>query len=218
MRLLLAEDDSDIGAAVRDGLKRLGMAVDWVRDGDAALLALKTEHFDVLLLDLGIPVRDGHRVLQAARAQGYQLPVLVITARDATAEKVQGLDEGADDYLVKPFDLDELAARIRALHRRHGGRSTPRIVHRGVTLDPAAHRVTLNGVDVTLVPREFALLHTLLERPGQVLSRSQLEERLYGWDEAVESNSVEVHLHGLRKKLGADYILNVRGVGWRVAP
>ncbi|MGQ0621504.1 MAG: response regulator [Panacagrimonas sp.] len=218
MRILLAEDDPDIGAALREGLQRLGMAVDWVQDGDAALSALATEHFDLLLLDLGLPKQDGHRVLRAARGRGLDLPVLVVTARDATSEKVQGLDEGADDYLVKPFDLDELAARIRALHRRRGGRAVPCIVHRNVMLDPGTHDVSLDGQAVALAPREFALLHALLERPGQVLSRAQLEERLYGWDEAVESNTVDVHLHGLRRKLGARFILNVRGVGWRVAP
>lgn len=218
MRILIAEDDPDIGAAMRDGLQRLGMAVDWVQDGAAALTSLRAEHFDVLVLDIGLPRQDGHAVLRAARSQGLDLPVLLVTARDTTREKVQGLDEGADDYLVKPFDLDELAARIRALHRRRGGRAVPCIVHRGVSLDPGTREVQLDGAPVPLAPREFALLHALLERPGQVLSRAQLEERLYGWDEAVESNAVDVHLHGLRRKLGAAYILNVRGVGWRVAP
>lgn len=219
MRLLLAEDDPDIGTAAVRGLGQRGFAVDWVRDGEAALTALASgEHFDGLLLDLGLPRRDGHGVLQALRANGNDLPVLVLTARDAVADKVRGLDGGADDYLVKPFDLDELAARLRALLRRRAGHSGPRIRHRELELDPAQHRVTLAGTEVPLSPREFALLHALLERPGQVLSRQQLEERLYSWDSAVESNAVDVHLHALRKKLGVGWVLNVRGVGWRLPP
>jgi DNA-binding response OmpR family regulator len=152
------------------------------------------------------------------RARHETLPVLIITARDAVSDRVQGLDAGADDYLVKPFDLDELAARIRALLRRKSGRTAPEIEHLGVTLDPATHRVTHNGREVTLSPREFALLRLLLERPGNILSRAQIEEKLYGWGEEVESNAVEVHIHGLRRKLGSDFIVNVRGVGYRVRP
>jgi two-component system response regulator QseB len=179
---------------------------------------LRTEAFDLALLDLGLPRKDGLHVLQALRARRQSLPVLIITARDAVSDRIQGLDAGADDYLVKPFDLDELAARIRALLRRKSGRPEPRMEHLGVTLDPATHAVNRDGREVDLSPKEFALLQLLLERPGTIHSRSQIEERLYGWGEEVESNAVEVHIHGLRRKLGADFILNVRGVGYRVRP
>jgi two-component system response regulator QseB len=218
MRLLLVEDDSMIGEAIRAGLKRDGFAVDWVRDTSAAGRALATEPFELLLLDLGLPGGDGLTLLKALRVRGSALPVLIITARDAVADRVAGLDAGADDYLVKPFDLDELAARIRALLRRKAGRAEPHLEHLGVVLDPATHRVTRGGVEVALSPREFALLELLLERPGAILSRGQLEERLYGWGEEVESNAVEVHIHGLRRKLGAQFILTVRGVGYRLGP
>jgi two-component system, OmpR family, response regulator QseB len=218
MRLLLVEDDTMIGEAIREGLKREGFTVDWVHDGESASQVLRTEAFDLLLLDLGLPRKGGLEVLTAARAQGYELPVLIITARDAVSDRVQGLDAGADDYLVKPFDLDELAARIRALLRRKSGRTAPAIEHRGVVLNPARHSVTRDGREVALSPKEFALLQLLMERPGTILSRTRIEERLYGWGEEVESNAVEVHIHGLRRKLGADYVLNVRGVGYRVPP
>jgi len=218
MRLLLLEDDPMIGEAIRAGLKRDGFAVDWVRAADAAQHALDSEPFELLLLDLGLPGGDGLELLEALRGRGSTLPVLIITARDALADRVAGLDAGADDYLVKPFDLDELAARIRALLRRRSGRSEPRLEHLGVALEPATHRVTRDGVEVALSPREFALLELLLERPGAILSRSQLEERLYGWGEEIESNAVEVHIHGLRRKLGAQFIRTVRGVGYRVRP
>jgi len=218
MRLLLVEDDAMIGEAIRAGLRRDGFTVDWVADGAAAAPALETEPYELLLLDLGLPGRDGLTLLKALRGRGATLPVLVITARDAVADRVAGLDAGADDYLVKPFDLDELSARIRALLRRKSGRSEPRLEHLGVVLDPAAHCVTRDGAEVALSPREFALLELLLERPGSILSRSQLEERLYGFGEEVESNAIEVHVHGLRRKLGAGFILTVRGVGYRVRP
>jgi two-component system, OmpR family, response regulator QseB len=218
MRLLLVEDDAMIGEAIREGLRREGFTVDWVYDGESASQVLRTEAFDLLLLDLGLPRKGGLEVLTAARAQGQELPVLIITARDAVTDRVQGLDAGADDYLVKPFDLDELAARIRALLRRKSGRTAPAIEHRGVILNPARHSVTRDGREVALSPKEFALLRLLMERPGTILSRARIEERLYGWGEEVESNAVEVHIHGLRRKLGADYILNVRGVGYRVPP
>lgn len=218
MRLLLVEDDAMIGEAIREGLRREGFTVDWVYDGESASQVLRTEAFDLLLLDLGLPRKGGLEVLTAARAHGHELPVLIITARDAVTDRVQGLDAGADDYLVKPFDLDELAARIRALLRRKSGRTAPAIEHRGVILNPATHSVTRDGREVALSPKEFALLQLLMERPGTILSRARIEERLYGWGEEIESNAVEVHIHGLRRKLGADYILNVRGVGYRVPP
>jgi two-component system response regulator QseB len=220
MRLLLVEDDPMIGEALRAGLKRDGFTVDWVREARAAQAALRTAPlpFELLLLDLGLPGGDGLELLKAERQRGLALPVLIITARDAVSDRVQGLDAGADDYLIKPFDLDELGARIRALLRRRGARPAVMLEHLGVRLDPASHEVTRDGAAVALSPREFALLQLLLERPGTILSRAQLEERLYGWGEEVESNAVEVHIHGLRKKLGADFILNVRGVGYRVRP
>ncbi len=218
MRLLLAEDDTMIGEAVREGLRRQGFAVDWVHDGIAAEQALLTEDYDACLLDLGLPRKAGLDVLRRLRERGSTLPVLVLTARDAITDRVDGLDAGADDYVVKPFDLAELAARIRAVTRRKGGRAQAAIEHGEVTLDPATREVRRNGELVALSPREFALLQALLEHPGRILSRPQLEERLYGWGEEVESNVVEVHLHTLRRKLGADFIRNVRGVGYRVAP
>jgi len=207
-----------IGEAIRAGLKREGFAVDWMHDAATAGAALATEPFDLLLLDLGLPGSDGLTLLKGLRGRGAALPVLIITARDAVSDRVAGLDAGADDYLIKPFDLDELAARIRALLRRRSGRPAPLIEHRGVVLDPAAHRATRDGAEVALSPREFALLQLLMERPGTILSRAQIEERLYGFGEEVESNAVEVHIHGLRRKLGAAFILTVRGVGYRVAP
>lgn len=207
-----------IADAIRTGLKRDGFTVDCVHDGESADLVLRDERFDLLLLDLGLPRKGGLHVLQALRARQQDLPVLIITARDGVSDRVQGLDAGADDYLVKPFDLEELAARVRALLRRKSGRLSPAIQHLTVALDPATHRVTRDGREVALSPREFALLQLLMERPGTILSRAQLEERLYGWGEEVESNAIEVHIHGLRRKLGADFILNVRGVGYRVRP
>lgn len=216
MRLLLAEDDAMIGEAVANGLRREGFTVDWVRDGRAAETALAVEEFDLLLLDLGLPAMSGLEVLKALRARGSTLPVLILTARDAVTDKVQGLDAGADDYVVKPFDLTELSARIRALLRRHAGRAEPVIEHLGVSLNPKTHQVLREGREVTLSAREFALLEALLDRPGAILSRQQLEQRLYGWGEEVESNTIEVHIHSLRKKLGAEFIRNVRGVGYRV--
>jgi len=207
-----------IGEAIRAGLKREGLAVDWVRSAEAAAAVLDTEPFELALLDLGLPGADGLKLLKTLRGRGSSLPVLIITARDAVADRVAGLDAGADDYLVKPFDLDELAARIRALLRRKSGRSSLLLEHLGVALDPATHRVTRDGAEVALSPREFAVLALLLERPGTILSRGQIEQRLYGWGEEIESNAVEVHIHGLRRKLGAQFILTVRGVGYRVRP
>jgi len=216
MRLLLVEDDQMIGEAVRLGLRRQGLTVDWVQDGAAAKTALSTETFDLVLLDLGLPKLDGLQVLKWLRGTGSKVPVLILTARDSVNDRIRGLDAGADDYILKPFDFDELAARVRAVLRRQSGRAENLVEHLGVTMDPASHAVTRDGEPVNLSQREFALLEALLEHPGQVLSRVQLEERLYGWGEEVESNAVEVHIHNLRKKLGAEYIQNVRGVGYRV--
>ena len=217
MRLLLVEDDALIGEGVRTGLKLAGYTVDWVKDGQSASLAIANGVYDLVLLDLGLPRKDGLTLLREVRARGDALPVLVLTARDTVSDRVKGLDSGADDYLVKPFDLDELSARVRALLRRKVGRHDPVIRHGALMLDPVERRVELDGKAVALSPREFALLHALMERPGAVLSREQLEERLYGWDEEVSSNAVEVHLHNLRRKLGAGLIRNVRGVGYCVA-
>ena len=217
MRILLAEDDPMIGASVRQGLTQDGFTVDWVRDGRAAELALGERVHDALLLDLGLPRKAGLEVLAAMRRGGDTRPVLVITARDAVGDRIAGLDTGADDYLVKPFDLDELAARLRALLRRGAGRAQPVVTLGDIELDPAARAVRRGGEPVSLSAREFALLEALLARPGAILSRSQLEDKLYGWSDAVESNAVEVHIHALRRKLGASLIRNVRGVGWMAA-
>ena len=216
MRLLLVEDDPMIGASVQSGLRLEGYTVDWVRDGAAADLAVANGVYELILLDLGLPRKSGLDLLVGLRKKGITMPVLVITARDSVADRVKGLDAGADDYLVKPFDLDELSARIRALLRRQAGRASPVIEHGALTLNPATHEVMLNGAPVNLSAREFALLHALLEQPGVPLSRAKLEERLYGWDEEVESNTVEVYIQSLRRKLGAEWIRNVRGVGYRV--
>jgi len=218
MRLLVAEDDPMIGAGLCQGLRQDGFAVDWVRDGRAAELALREEVHDLVLLDLGLPRKEGLDVLTTMRKRGDTRPVLIITARDAVADRVAGLDAGADDYLVKPFELDELAARIRALLRRGAGRAASVIAYGGLELDPAQHVVRVHEEPVALSAREFALLEALLARPGATLSRAQLEEKVYGWNEPVESNAIEVHIHSLRRKLGADTIRNVRGVGWRVTP
>lgn len=216
MRLLLVEDDPMIGDGVQRGLRQEGHTVDWVRDGSTAERAIAEGVHEMLLLDLGLPGKSGFDLLAALRCDGAEIPVLVITARDAVSDRVKGLDAGADDYLVKPFDLDELSARMRALMRRRGGRASPLIEHGALTLDPAMRAVTLDGRAINLSGREFALLHALLERPGMPLSRAQLEDRLYGWGEEVESNAVEVHIHSLRRKLGAGWIRNVRGVGYLV--
>lgn len=214
MRLLLVEDDSMLGASVQRGLGLQGHAVDWVRDGQAAELALAGEPYDVVLLDLGLPRKGGLEVLREHRRLGGEAPVLVLTAQDAVADRVAGLDAGADDYLAKPFDLDELSARVRALQRRSTGRAVPLLEHGPLVLDPAAHEVHLDGVPVALSSREFEILHALLEHPGRPVSRAPLEERLYGWADQVESNAVEVHVHALRKKLGAGRIKTLRGVGY----
>lgn len=214
MRVLLVEDDPMIGKSVQQGLRQEGTSVDWVRDGPAAELALTTTPYELLLLDLGLPGRSGLQVLARLRRSDNDIPVLIITARDAVTERIKGLDSGADDYLVKPFDLDELAARMRALLRRRSGRASPVIEHGDLRMNPATHELTQDGKPVALSAREFALLQALLEQPGAPLSRAKLEERLYGWGEEIESNAVEVYIHSLRRKLGSERIKNIRGVGY----
>ena len=218
MRLLLIEDDAMIRASVSTGLQHEGFTVDTVADGSAGLLALKSHAYDLLLLDLGLPRIDGISVLTTLRQQGNLIPVLILTARDAVADRVKGLNAGADDYLVKPFDLQELSARIHALLRRQAGRADAVLRHGPLELNQTTHAVQLAGTPVTLSAREFTLLWALLERPGAVLSVPQLEEKLYGWKDDVGSNTVEVYIHALRKKLGATRIRNVRGVGYMMAP
>ncbi len=216
MRVLLVEDDPQLGDGLMVGLRQAGFAVDWVKDGVAADLALAGESFDLLVLDLGLPRLSGMDLLRRLRGRGQTLPVLILTARDATADKIAGLDGGADDYLVKPIDLDELAARVRALTRRAAGRALPLLRHGQVALDPASHRVTIDGAVVEFSTREFALLQALLENAGRVMSRAQLEGSIYGWRDEPESNALEVHIHHLRRKLGADFIKTLRGVGYVV--
>jgi len=217
MRLLLVEDDAMIGASIHAGLRAEAYVVDWVRDGAAAEAALAAESaYAVVLLDLGLPRKNGFAILEGMRARRDDVPVLIITARDAVADRVRGLDLGADDYLVKPFDLVELSARIRALLRRHAGRAQPLVKHAGFVLDPRRRTVVYRGRTVPVSSREYALLEALLDRPGRALSRAQLEERLYGWGEEISSNSIEVHVHNLRKKLGNGAISTVRGLGYAV--
>ena len=206
-----------IGRAMRQGLRDAGFTVDWVKEGSAADAALLHDQHDLVVLDLGLPGVDGRTVLDNARQRGNTVPILVVTARDAVAERIAGLELGADDYLVKPFDLDELVARARALLRRHAGNASLTLTVGDLALDPVRKLVTLAGQPVALSARELALLEALMQRPGAVLSRHQLEEAIYGWGEEVGSNAVEVHLHHLRRKLGAERIRNVRGVGYRVA-
>jgi DNA-binding response OmpR family regulator len=216
VRVLLVEDDGMIGESVRTALRQSGDAVDWVRSGAAADGTLATERFDLVLLDLGLPQRDGLDVLRALRARGDATPVIVLTARDALASRVAGLDAGADDYIVKPFELDELLARMRAVTRRHAGRAEPAIEVQGVVLDPTTRQVTRHGTPVALSSREYAVLEALMLRPGAILSRAQLENRLYGWGEELESNAISVYVHQLRRKLGEGFIHTVRGIGYYV--
>ena len=216
MRLLLVEDDPMIGESVLDVLRADGYAVDWVKDGEMADATLDTQSYDLVLLDLGLPKRDGLAVLRRLRARKNRTPVLIATARVALEQRVQGLDMGADDYIVKPYEIDELLARIRALIRRASGRAEPVYEHLGVSIDPATREVLVGGHAVSLVAREWAILEQLLARPGVVLSRKQLEDKLYSWKDEVSSNAVEVYIHGLRKKLGTHLIQNVRGVGYMI--
>ncbi len=218
MRALLVEDDPLLGEGVCAGLKQDGYAVDWMRDGQMAETALQVEHFDILILDLGLPGQDGLQLLQKLRARGNPIPVLILTARDSLDDRIKGLDVGADDYMVKPFDLEELNARMRALLRRSAGRAAPKLVHGGLVLDPAAHELRHEGVVVDLPPKEFALLQTLLENAGRVVSKTKLQEALYSWEQDLASNALEVHIHHLRRKLGSDLIRTIRGVGYIIEP
>lgn len=216
MRILLVEDDELLGDGLRTGLIQYGYAVDWLKDGLSADQALKTENFDLVVLDLGLPKLPGISVLQNLRARGQTMPVLILTARESVDDRVKGLDSGADDYLTKPFDLDELCARLRALQRRFSSRAEPLLTHDNITLDPASHTVTYHGENVNLSRREFALLHKLLENAGRVLSREHLTQSLYGWGEDVDSNALEVHIHNLRKKFGQEFIRTIRGIGYMI--
>lgn len=216
MRILLAEDDPQLGDGLTVGLRQDGYAVDWVKDGVAADLALQNEEYDLLVLDLGLPRLPGMEVLARLRGRGQTLPVLILTARDAAGDKIAGLDGGADDYVVKPVGLDELAARVRALARRAAGRARPLLRHGDLLLDPAARQATLRGAPVELSAREFSLLQLLVENAGRAMTRAQLEASLYGWRDEPDSNALEVHVHHLRRKLGAELIRTLRGIGYMV--
>jgi len=217
MRVLLVEDDHMIGEAAQQSLKDASYAVDWVRDGAQALTAMATQSYGVVLLDLGLPKKDGLEVLRSIRSKGDPVPVLVITARDGLQDRIAGLDAGADDYVLKPFEMAELLARMRAVERRKGGQANPLLSNGAMALDPATREVRTDDGTFRLSAREFSLLQSLMVRPGAILSRAELEDRLYGWGEEVESNAVEFLIHALRKKLGNAAIKNVRGVGWMVS-
>lgn len=216
MRVLLVEDDQMIGESIAAALKDAAYATDWVKDGGTAIEALASQSYDVILLDMGLPKKSGIEVLRSLRGKDNQTPVLITTARDSVDDRIAGLDAGADDYIVKPFEMGELLARMRAVLRRKGGNAAPVFSNGILTLDPATREAKTKDKTVRLSAREFSLLHALLLRPGAILSRAELEDRLYGWGEEVESNAVEFLIHALRKKLGSDAIKNVRGVGWLV--
>lgn len=216
MRALLVEDDQLLGDGLRAGLDNKGYTVDWLKDGEDAENALLKESFDAVILDLGLPRRSGIDIIKTLRSKGISTPILVLTARDEIEQRVSALDSGADDYLTKPFDLNELAARLRALVRRTSGRAEPTINYGQLSLDPASHMVYRRGRQINVSPKEFALLHKLLENMGRVLSREQLAQTLYGWDNEIDSNAVEVHIHNLRKKLGIKIIRTIRGVGYMI--
>jgi two-component system, OmpR family, response regulator len=216
MRVLLVEDDLMIGEAVEAALKDASYGVDWVRDGKMALASIETRVYDAVLLDLGLPKKDGLDVLRIIRGNGNLVPLVVITARHAVEDRIRGLDSGADDYVLKPFEMSEVLARMRAVVRRRGGQAAPVLSNGVLSLDPATHEVTTNGQATRLSGREFSLLQALMIRPGAILARNELEDRIYGWNEEVESNAVEFLIYSLRKKLGSDTIKNVRGVGWMV--
>ena len=216
MRLLLVEDDALLGDAVKTGLMQFGYVVDWLTDGESAKSALKSEIFELIILDLGLPKLSGLALLQYVRNEGNNTPVIILTAREAIEDRVKGLDSGADDYLIKPFDLNELSARIRALTRRSQGRTDSILQYQNIRLDPAAHTVYLDDAIINMSRREFSLLQKLLESSGQVLSREQLMQSIYGWEEDVDSNALEVHIHNLRKKLNSNFIRTIRGIGYMV--
>jgi len=216
MRVLVVEDDETLGEGMQEGLRRDGYAVDWVKDGLIADQVLKSESFDAIVLDLGLPKLHGIRVLENLRLRGNKTPVLILTAKDAIEDRIKGLDMGADDYMTKPFDLSEVSARLRALQRRSVDRATPAITYKEITVDPIAHEVTYQGDSINLPRREFALLLKLIENQGKALSRDQLTQSLYNWDEDVDSNALEVHIHNLRKKFGSDLVRTIRGVGYMV--
>jgi DNA-binding response OmpR family regulator len=216
MRVLLVEDDPLLGDGIRIGLKQQGHTIEWQKDGESAVFHLTNDEYDVVVLDLGLPKKHGLDVLKETRATGNPVPVLILTAQDAIEDRVTGLDAGADDYLTKPFDLNELFARLRALARRAGGRTESAITHNDLKLEPASHTLTRSGETIDLSRREFTVLLELLESRGRVLSRDRLEQGLYGWDDTVESNAIEVHIHHLRKKLGSELIRTVRGVGYMI--
>ena len=217
MKILLAEDDQLLGSGLQTGLRQAGFQVNWVRDGQAAQEQIEGEEYDAVVLDLGLPLKDGLDVLRQARKRGKTLPVLVLTARDAVAQRIHGLDSGADDYVVKPVDLSELSARLRALVRRAHGQPAPILRFAGVELCPATRTVKCRGQTVELSAREFDLLHVLMLNPTRVMTRVQLEQQLYSWGREIESNAIEVHIHHLRRKLGASFIQTVRGVGYALA-
>lgn len=216
MRILLIEDDAMVGKAVRSGLQKSGFVVDWAVDGRAAELAIANGVYELAILDLGLPKKAGMAILAGLRASGNAIPVLIASARDTVVDRIDGLEAGADDYLLKPFDLDELVARVRAVLRRHAGRSSPLLNAGSIVMDPARRLVSRAGREVELSAKEFAVLEAMMQRPGTVLSREKLEESVYGWGGEIGSNAIEVHLHRLRRKLGADAIRNVRSVGYRI--
>lgn len=214
MRILLVEDDSGLGSGLQQALKPEGYTIDWLTDGLQALQALETDYFDLVILDLGLPRLDGLSVLRQVRAQGKDTPILILTARDAVQDRIDGLDSGADDYLIKPFDMTELKARIRALLRRSSGRAQPTINLRGIEIDPSSQQVLYEGNTVALTRREYTLLYEMMSQPGHVFTRDKLQQMLYGWDEDVESNAMEVHIHHLRKKIFPKLIRTLRGIGY----
>jgi two-component system response regulator QseB len=216
MRLLLVEDDLMLGEALQDALMPHSYVVDWVKDGESALKSLRREHFEIIILDIGLPGMDGFEVLKKLRSESFEVPVLLLTARDSLTDKVTGLDAGADDYLLKPFDLDELLARLRALSRRAAGRAIPFINYGKLCINPENHSVSYDNQPIVLARREYMVLIKLLENTGRVLSREQLEQSLYGWLDDVDSNALEVHIHHIRKKIPVDLIRTVRGVGYTI--
>lgn len=216
MRILLVEDDPEIGEAIASALDDAGMAADWVTDGTSALASIDSGSFELMLLDIGLPKRDGLSVLKSVRQKRNNIPVIIITARDAVEDRIAGLDLGADDYLVKPFPVDELMARIRAVSRRHSGSAQPLLSNGEITISPADKSATFHDAELDLTGKEYRLLHSLMLSPGRIYSRDELEEKVYGWDEEVSSNAIEFLIHSLRKKTDKKAIKNVRGLGWMV--